>query len=142
MALTSPPQQPRKRRCSSAVAACRSPERMEKPTGSWLCPTEADRARMLEAGSLVRLARVWVSLLVGVATVASGPWIGWGAPLFSALTALQVATLDRRTARSARPERYVALSFASTAVFAAAGTACSGGPHSPLLVFVSLPAIL
>jgi diguanylate cyclase (GGDEF)-like protein len=115
---------------------------MEKQTGSWLCPTEADRARMLEAGSLVRLARVWVSLLVGVATVASGPWIGWWPTLFSALTALQVATLDRRTARSARPERYVALSFASTAVFAAAGTACSGGPHSPLLVFLSLPAIL
>jgi diguanylate cyclase (GGDEF)-like protein len=115
---------------------------MEKKTGSWLCPTEADRARMLEAGSLVRLARVWVSLIVAVATVGSGPWLGWWPTLFSAVTALQVATLDRRTARSARPERYVALSFASTAVFAAAASACSGGPQSPLLIFISLPAIL
>src|SRR3954454_9907948 len=115
---------------------------MEKQTGSWLCPTEADRARMLEAGSLVRWARVWVSLLVAVATAASGPWIGWWPSLFGALTAAQVATLDRRTARSARPERYVALSFASTAVFAAVAAAASGGPQSPLLVFIALPAIL
>jgi diguanylate cyclase (GGDEF)-like protein len=97
---------------------------------------------MLEAGSLVRLARVWVSLLVAVATAASGPWIGWWPTLFGALTAIQVATLDRRTARSARPERYVALSFASTAVFAAAAAATSGGPQSPLLIFIALPAIL
>jgi diguanylate cyclase (GGDEF)-like protein len=115
---------------------------MDQETGSWLCPTEADRARMLEAGSLVRRARVWVSLLVAVATAASGPWIGWWPSLFGALTAVQVATLDRRTAPSARPERYVAASFLSTAVFAAAAAATSGGPQSPLLIFIALPAIL
>jgi diguanylate cyclase (GGDEF)-like protein len=111
-------------------------------TGSWLCPTEGDRARMLEAGSLVRHARVWVSLLVALATAASGPWIGWWPTLFGALSAVQVATLDRRTARSRRPERYVALSFLSTAAFAAAAAGASGGPRSPLLVLMALPAIL
>jgi diguanylate cyclase (GGDEF)-like protein len=115
---------------------------METETGSWLCPTEADRARMLEAGSLVRGARVWVSLLVAVATAASGPWIGWWPTLFGALAAVQVATLDRRVTRSRRPERYVAASFAWTAAFAAAGAATSGGPGSPLLFLIALPAIL
>lgn len=115
---------------------------MEKPTGSWLCPTDADRARMLEAGSLVRLTRVWVSLLVAVATVASGPFIGWWPTLFSALSALQVATLDRRVTRSARPERYVAASFMWTVVLCSAAAATSGGPRSPLLFLVALPAIL
>jgi diguanylate cyclase (GGDEF)-like protein len=115
---------------------------MDKETGSWLCPTEADRARMLEAGSLVRWARVWVALLVAVATAASGPWIGWWPSLFGALTAIQVGTLERRTLRSPRPERYVAASFLSTAFFAACGAATSGGPQSPLLVFIALPAIL
>lgn len=115
---------------------------MEKPTGSWLCPTEADRARMLEAGSLVRLTRVWVSLLVAAATAAAGPWVGWWPSIFGALAALQVATLDRRVVGSARPERYVAASFLSTAVFATLGAATSGGPQSPLLFFVALPAIL
>jgi diguanylate cyclase (GGDEF)-like protein len=115
---------------------------MEKETGSWLCPTEADRARMLEAGQLVRWARVWVSLLVAIATAAIGPWHGWWPTLFGALTALQVGTLERRTARSKRPERYVAASFLSTAFFAACGAATSGGPQSPLLMFIALPAIL
>src|SRR4051812_12309116 len=115
---------------------------MEYETGSWLCPTEADRARMLEAGSLVRHARVWVALLVAIATAGSGPWIGWWPTLFGALTAVQVATLDYRTARSTRPERYVALSFISTAAFAAAGAATPGGSQSPLLFLIALPAIL
>ena len=61
---------------------------MEKPTGSWLCPTEADRARMLEAGALVRLTRVWVSLLVAAATAAAGPWLGWWPSLFGVLAAV------------------------------------------------------
>lgn len=115
---------------------------MEKATGSWLCPTEADRARMLEAGSLVRLTRVWVSLLVAAATAAAGPWVGWWPSIFGALAALQVASLDRRIGTSARPERFVAASFLSTAIFATAGAATSGGPQSPMLVLVALPAIL
>jgi diguanylate cyclase (GGDEF)-like protein len=115
---------------------------METETGSWLCPTEWDRARMLEAGALVRRARVWVSLGVGVATVASAPWVGWWPVLFSMLSAIQVATLDHRVARSPRPERFVALSFVATAIFATLGAAASGGPHSPLLIFLALPATL
>lgn len=115
---------------------------MEKETGSWLVPTESDRARMLEAGSLVRWTRVWVSLLVAIATAAAGPWIGWWPTLFGALTAIQVGTLERRTTKSARPERYVAASFLSTAFFASCGAATSGGPQSPLLFFIALPAIL
>jgi diguanylate cyclase (GGDEF)-like protein len=115
---------------------------METQTGSWLCPTEWDRARMLEAGTLVRRARVWVSLGVGVATAASGPWIGWWPLLLSAFSAVQVVTLDRRVARSPRPERFVALSFVATLVFATIAAATSGGPHSPLLVFLALPATL
>jgi diguanylate cyclase (GGDEF)-like protein len=97
---------------------------------------------MLEAGSLVRLTRVWVSLLVAAATAAAGPWVGWWPSIFGGLAAIQVATLDRRVARSLRPERYVAASFLSTAIFATAGAATSGGPQSPMLVLVALPAIL
>lgn len=97
---------------------------------------------MLEAGALVRLTRVWVSLLVAAATAAVGPWVGWWPSVFGALAALQVATLDRRVVGSARPERYVAASFLSTAIFATAGAATSGGPQSPLLILVTLPAIL
>jgi diguanylate cyclase (GGDEF)-like protein len=97
---------------------------------------------MLEAGSLVRVARVWVSLLVGLATFGAGFWIGWWPCLFAVLSAAQVATLDRRVARSLRPERFVAASFMATAVFGTLGAATSGGPASPLLVLVALPATL
>jgi diguanylate cyclase (GGDEF)-like protein len=115
---------------------------MEDPTGSWLCPTEADRARMLEAGTLVRAARVWVSLGVFAALLASSPWTGPWPVVFSVVSALQVATLDHRVTRSARPERFVAMSFAFTAISATAGAAVTGGAQSPLLPLVALPATL
>jgi diguanylate cyclase (GGDEF)-like protein len=70
---------------------------------------------------------------------ANGGPQGWWPTLFGALSAVQVATLDRRITRSVRPERYVAASFMWTAVFAAAGAATSGGPRSPLLFLVALP---
>jgi diguanylate cyclase (GGDEF)-like protein len=97
---------------------------------------------MLEAGSRVRRARVWVSAGVGLAVLAAVPWVGWWPLLFSLVSTTQVATLDHRVARSRRPERFVAGSFAFTAISATAGAMASGGPQSPLLPLLALPAAL
>jgi diguanylate cyclase (GGDEF)-like protein len=97
---------------------------------------------MLEAGTVVRAARVWVSAGVGAALLASAPWVGWWPLVFSLLSAAQVASLDHRVARSVRPERFVAASFAFTAIAATAGVVTSGGPDSPLLPLLALPATL
>jgi len=115
---------------------------MTDATGSWLCPTEADRSRMLEAGRRLHNTRLWVALGIGLALVAAAPWIGWWPVALSAVAALQLGTLDRRTTRSARPERYVALSFFFTAVAICGGAATTGGPDSPILPLLALPVTL
>jgi diguanylate cyclase (GGDEF)-like protein len=115
---------------------------MDHATGSWLCPTEADRARMLEAGRRVRDTRLWVAIGAGAAMVACAPWSGWWPVAFALAAVTQLATLERRVNRSARPERYVALSFAFTAITIAASAAVTGGPASPLLPLLSLPTML
>ena len=44
---------------------------------SWLCPTELDRARVVDANARVRTIRKIGSGAVGLALLISTPWLGW-----------------------------------------------------------------
>jgi diguanylate cyclase (GGDEF)-like protein len=113
---------------------------MDDPTGSWLVRTEADRARMLEAGSRVRVSRLVVAIVLGVALLILSPWLGPWPLAFIAVGTIQVATLDHRLKASDRPERLVALSLMFTAVMVASTVAVTGGPQSPVLPWFVVPA--
>lgn len=115
---------------------------MDHATGSWLCPTEGDRARMLEAGRRVMRTRLWVAVGMGLALIACAPWSGWWPVILSVAAVVQLATLERRVNRSARPERYVAMSFVFTAVVIAIAAGLTGGPQSPVLPLLALPTML
>src|SRR5262245_26018953 len=74
----------------------------------WLCPTEFDRARVLDNSTRVRRARRVAAAAIGVALIALLPWFGiWILGLFAA-SAVNLLTLDRRMARSSHPELVVA----------------------------------
>src|SRR3954454_12515051 len=51
----------------------RRPER----TGTWLCPTEFDRARTVDMEERLQGARAVLFGSLGVGFAAAGPWIGW-----------------------------------------------------------------
>jgi diguanylate cyclase (GGDEF)-like protein len=115
---------------------------MEQPTGSWLCPAESDRARMLEAGSRLRVSRLIVAVIIALALLACVPWFGpWPLVLFP-VAAVQVATLDRRLRSSRDPERLVALSILFTAVMVAVVAAMTGGAASPVLSWLVIPGAM
>jgi diguanylate cyclase (GGDEF)-like protein len=59
-----------------------------------------------------------------------------------AASTVQILTLDQRIARSARPENWVAFSLVFTGGTIAAGVPVTGGPTSPLMVWLVLPAAL
>jgi diguanylate cyclase (GGDEF)-like protein len=106
---------------------------------SWLCPTELDRARVLDNSTRVRRARTVSAAAIGVALLALLPWFGpWMLALFAA-SALNLLTLERRIARSERPERVVALSLLFTEMVIAAGVALSGAGQSPALPWMTVP---
>ncbi len=109
---------------------------------AWLCPTDGDRARMLEAGTRVRGARSVSAAGLGVTLLVCVPWLGWLPLAFFAASTGQILTLDRRIARSSRPENAVAFSLVFTVGTIAAGVPLTGGPASPLMVWVVLPAAL
>lgn len=112
------------------------------PNGSWLCPTDADLRRALDMSERVRKARELGSAAIGLALVASAPFLGWHVLALFALSAANLQTLDWRIARARRPERVMAGSFIWTSLLITAGVAITGGPASPMLPWVAIPGAL
>jgi diguanylate cyclase (GGDEF)-like protein len=108
--------------------------------GSWLCPTELDRSRVVDANERVRTIRRIGSLAVGIALVISAPWIGWWTLILFAASALNFAVVDWRIGKSPHPERVSAIAIVITMLIIGAGVALSGGPRSPVLPWIVLPA--
>jgi diguanylate cyclase (GGDEF)-like protein len=109
---------------------------------SWLCPTDADRRRVLDMSPRVRRAREFGAAAIGLALVASAPFLGWHILAFFAISAVNLQTLDWRVGRSSRPERVIAGSFAWTALAIAGLVATTGGPSSAMLPWIAIPAAL
>lgn len=110
--------------------------------GSWLCPTELDRLRVMDASDRVRNIRHVGSIAIGIALLLALPWIGWWVLIPFSLAAFNLWHIDRRIERSARPERVSALGIAVTLAMIGVGVALSGGPESPALPWMVLPAAM
>ncbi len=109
---------------------------------SWLCPTELDRTRVVDANDRVRMIRLVGSGAVGAALLIAAPWIGWWTLGLFALSALNFLNVDRRLRTSAHPERVSATAIVITLVLLGGGVAISGGPRSPALPWLVLPAAM
>jgi diguanylate cyclase (GGDEF)-like protein len=109
-------------------------------SGSWLCPTELDRSRVVDASDRVHMIRRVGSGAVGVALVISAPWIGWWTLGLFAISTLNFTNVDRRIHTSAHPERVSATAIMITMLLLGGGVAFSGGPRSPILPWLVLPA--
>ena len=107
--------------------------------GGWLCPTDADRARTLDMGGRVGRARTIAAAACGIGILATGPWIGWWMLALLAVAVVNLATIERRIARAARPERVIAGSLALIGLLLLAAAAMSGGPRSPALPWIVIP---
>jgi diguanylate cyclase (GGDEF)-like protein len=111
------------------------------PSGSWICPTKRDRARVIEAGDRVRRARTIAAGACAVALVSTIPWLGWWGLLLLAVVALNLGTLDRRLRSSERPEWVAARSLLLVLAVLTACAALSGGHESPVLPWLIFPCI-
>jgi diguanylate cyclase (GGDEF)-like protein len=107
---------------------------------SWLCPTALDRSRVVDANDRVRTIRKVGSGAIGVALIVSAPWLGWWTLILFALSALNFLNVDLRMPRSPHPERVSVCAILVTLGLLATGVALSGGPHSPALPWLVLPA--
>jgi diguanylate cyclase (GGDEF)-like protein len=109
---------------------------------SWLCPTELDRSRVIDASARVRNIRMIGSGAVGLALLLAAPWIGWWTLILFALSTLNFLNVERRIGTSAHPERISAFAIVFTMLLIGAGVALSGGPRSVALPWMVLPAAM
>ena len=77
---------------------------------------------------------------VGIALLLATPLYGWWTLLLFALVAADFLTVERRMARSAHPEIVSSVAILNTIVVMAIGVAVTGGPGSPALPWMVMPA--
>jgi diguanylate cyclase (GGDEF)-like protein len=111
-------------------------------TGSWLCPTEEDRARALEAGDRVRRARTVAAGAIAVALITCAPWVGWWTLPLMGLCALELLSLDRRMAKSKKPEWLAARAQLVILLLLAAGVALDHGVYGVGLPWLIIPVAI
>lgn len=97
---------------------------------------------MIDASDRVRTIRRVGWGAVGLALLAAAPWIGWWTLVLLTLCALNFANVERRIRTSSRPERVSAWGIVITLGLIGAGVALSGGPESPALPWMVLPAAM
>ena len=110
---------------------------------SWLCPTELDRTRIVDANDRVRTIRLVGAGAIGVALLARRALDRVVDP--DPAHALRAQLLERRAApahASAHPERVSFTAIVLTLLLIAVGVALTGGPHSPALPWMVLPGAM
>jgi diguanylate cyclase (GGDEF)-like protein len=113
---------------------------MGDPDGlGWLCPTEQDRARMLDMGPRVVRARTIAAAAVGVGLLTTIGSLGWWAVALFAVMTVNLATLERRIERARRPELVVAGSVLLIIVLTGISATLTGGGRSPVLALIVIP---
>ncbi|MGH2982538.1 MAG: diguanylate cyclase [Solirubrobacterales bacterium] len=107
---------------------------------SWLCPTELDRMRVVEASDRVRHARILIWLMIGIAITAAAPWNGWWVFLLFVPAGLNLALLERMLTRSERPERWAFGTQVFLMGLFAAAIPLTGGAGSLAIPLIIIPA--
>src|SRR4051812_37214432 len=108
---------------------------------SWLCPQSADRARAVDMEARLHPPRRMSLLVLAVALVVVGPWVGWWTLAPLALAAVGFAAVDRRLQRAARPELAIAAAWVLSELAIAGSVAVTGGPHAAALSWLVIPLV-
>jgi diguanylate cyclase (GGDEF)-like protein len=109
---------------------------------SWLCPTDLDRTRIVDANDRVRTIRLVGAGAIGVALLIAAPWIGWWTLILLACCGLNFWNVERRLPTSPHPERVSFTAIVLTLLLIGVGVALSGGPRSPALPWMVLPGAM
>lgn len=97
---------------------------------------------MVDANAHARTIRVVGTGAIGIALLIAAPWLGWWTFILLALSVANFVNVDRRMRTSANPERVSACAIVITLALIAAGVMLSGGPSSPALPWLVLPAAM
>ncbi len=110
-------------------------------TTSWLCRGDFDRQRLLDMEDRVRPARQKTFVIIALALVATGPWLGWWPLLCLIPGAGCFAIADSLMHRVARPEYVMFGAWVVSELVIAGAVSLNGGPRVPTLSWLAIPVI-
>src|SRR3954453_11322311 len=108
---------------------------------SWLFPDGVDRERMLDMDKRLAPVRGAAFLVLGLALVACGPWLGWWTLIPLGVAAIVFVVAGQAVGKSSRPEIALFLAWASTPVILGIAVALTGGPNVPTMSWFAIPII-
>jgi diguanylate cyclase (GGDEF)-like protein len=109
--------------------------------GTWLCPTQLHRERLLEMEQKISRARAIMYGSLAIAFVLGIPWIGAWTLIPLAASVIVYRLLSPRIATSERPEYVVAATLLNAQMLIGIGVALSGGSQSPCIAMLLLPIV-
>jgi diguanylate cyclase len=113
-----------------------------EPGLSWLCPTELDRARLVDMNQRVRPIRTFGSAVIGLVLLATAGALGWWTIAVYLPPAVFLQVMELWIRRSRRPERLIMIASGWSSLTIGAAGAMTGGATSPLLPWLVIPALL
>jgi diguanylate cyclase (GGDEF)-like protein len=106
-----------------------------------MCPTPADRARVLDMQERFTPVRSLSFAFMVAGLAASIPWLGlWPLPLLGT-SLLGFVLIDRVLPGSRRPENLVAVAWLLSIAMICVACLLSGGVRSPVLPWLAIPAV-
>lgn len=99
------------------------------------------RERLMDIEKRLRPYRRAAFAVLALALIASGPMLGWWPLIPLALALAAFGASDRLMERSPYPERWAAAGWAISPLVIAASIMLTGGPESPALPWLALPAV-
>jgi diguanylate cyclase (GGDEF)-like protein len=109
--------------------------------GSWLVSGGMDRERMLDMDRQVQPVRERSFVVIAIALLVCGPWLGWWtiAPLAGAGVLFKLA--DGAVERVARPEYMLFAAWTCSEAMIEMSVALTGGPRSPAMAWFAIPIV-
>ena len=107
--------------------------------GSWLFPDGVDRERMLEMDQQLQPVRRACFVVLALALLASGPWLGWWTLVPLGLAGVLFRLAEQRIDRLKRPEYALFAAWACSQLMIVASVAMTGGAVAPMLCWLAVP---
>jgi diguanylate cyclase (GGDEF)-like protein len=109
--------------------------------GTWLCPTDVDRERLLDMEPRIDKTRRVMFACLGVGLLSAIPWLGWFTLAPLAWVVASYPLLRPWITRSSRPEYPIMVTVLNAQLTVGIAIAFTGGPQSPALPFLLLAIV-